>query len=368
MNQKALHTLEYDKIIRLLIDKATSDPGRKMCENLQPGNSISQIDLRQEQTAAALDRLFKKGSISFGNNHDFSYACKHLAIGGSLSCTELLQIAGQLENVTRIKSYGRMEKEYTDCLSAFFDELEPLTNIQTEIRRCIIAEDEYADDASSTLRQIRRQLASTGEKIHSQLLSMVNGSYRTYLQDAVITMRNNRYCLPVKAECKGQVPGMVHERSQTGSTLFIEPAAVVDLNNKIKELEQQEAEEIEVILAMLSASLAEHADTILRNGELMTILDFVFAKAELAMDMNATRPVLNEKGILRLRKARHPLLKKDSVVPIDIHLGDSFKQLIITGPNTGGKTVSLKTAGLLCDGTGRTAYSGSRPERDLCIP
>ena len=348
MNQKALHTLEYDKIIRLLIDKATSDPGRKMCENLQPGNSISQIDLRQEQTAAALDRLFKKGSISFGNNHDFSYACKHLAIGGSLSCTELLQIAGQLENVTRIKSYGRMEKEYTDCLSAFFDELEPLTNIQTEIRRCIIAEDEYADDASSTLRQIRRQLASTGEKIHSQLLSMVNGSYRTYLQDAVITMRNNRYCLPVKAECKGQVPGMVHERSQTGSTLFIEPAAVVDLNNKIKELEQQEAEEIEVILAMLSASLAEHADTILRNGELMTILDFVFAKAELAMDMNATRPVLNEKGILRLRKARHPLLKKDSVVPIDIHLGDSFKQLIITGPNTGGKTVSLKTAGLLC--------------------
>ena len=348
MNQKALHTLEYDKIIRLLIDKATSDPGRKMCENLQPGNSISQIDLRQEQTAAALDRLFKKGSISFGNNHYFSYACKHLAIGGSLSCTELLQIAGQLENVTRIKSYGRMEKEYTDCLSAFFDELEPLTNIQTEIRRCIIAEDEYADDASSTLRQIRRQLASTGEKIHSQLLSMVNGSYRTYLQDAVITMRNNRYCLPVKAECKGQVPGMVHERSQTGSTLFIEPAAVVDLNNKIKELEQQEAEEIEVILAMLSASLAEHADTILRNGELMTILDFVFAKAELAMDMNATRPVLNEKGILRLRKARHPLLKKDSVVPIDIHLGDSFKQLIITGPNTGGKTVSLKTAGLLC--------------------
>ena len=239
MNQKALHTLEYDKIIRLLIDKATSDPGRKMCENLQPGNSISQIDLRQEQTAAALDRLFKKGSISFGNNHDFSYACKHLAIGGSLSCTELLQIAGQLENVTRIKSYGRMEKEYTDCLSAFFDELEPLTNIQTEIRRCIIAEDEYADDASSTLRQIRRQLASTGEKIHSQLLSMVNGSYRTYLQDAVITMRNNRYCL-------------------------------------------------------------------------------------------------------------HPLLKQDSVVPIDIHLGDSFKQLIITGPNTGGKTVSLKTAGLLC--------------------
>ena len=347
MNQKALHTLEYDKIIRLLIDKATSDPGRRMCENLQPGNSISQIDLRQEQTAAALDRLFKKGSISFGNNHDFSYACKHLAIGGSLSCTELLQIAGQLENITRIKSYGRMEKEYTDCLSAFFDELEPLTNIQTEIRRCIIAEDEYADDASSTLRQIRRQLASTGEKIHSQLLSMVNGSYRTYLQDAVITMRNNRYCLPVKAECKGQVPGMVHERSQTGSTLFIEPAAVVDLNNKIKELEQQEAEEIEVILAMLSASLAEHADTILRNGELMTILDFVFAKAELAMDMNATEPIFNDEGRIRLKQARHPLIDKKKAVPIDIRLGDDFDLLVITGPNTGGKTVSLKTVGLL---------------------
>ena len=346
MNQKAFTTLEYDKIIQLLVDKASSNPGRDMCKTLTPGNSLSQIQLRQRQTGDALSRLFKKGSISFGSNHDIRHLCKHLELGGFLSSSDLLKIASMLENVARVKNFGRMEKEHEDSLSAFFDELEPLTNASTEIRRCILAEDEYADDASSELKHIRKALAHTSEKIHSQLLSMVNGSYRTYLQDAVITMRNNRYCIPVKAEHKSQVPGMVHERSQTGSTLFIEPAAIVDLNNKIKELQEEEKDEIERILMQLSAMLTEHTKAMQRNGELMTILDFVFAKAELAMDMNATEPLLNEDGVINIRQGRHPLLDKKKVVPIDVRLGDGFRQLIITGPNTGGKTVSLKTVGL----------------------
>ena len=346
MNQKAFTTLEYDKIIQLLAGKASSDPGRAMCLALTPGNSLSQIQLRQKQTGDALSRLFKKGSISFGSNHDIKHLCKHLELGGTLNSSDLLKIASMLENVARVKNFGRMEKEHEDSLSVFFEELEPLTNASTEIRRCILAEDEFADDASSELKHIRKALAQTGDKIHSQLLHMVNGSYRTYLQDAVITMRNNRYCIPVKAEYKNQVPGMIHERSQTGSTLFIEPSAIVDLNNKIKELTEEEKEEIERILAQLSAMLSEHTEAMTRNGELMTILDFIFAKAELAIDMNATEPVLNEDGIINIRQGRHPLLDKKKVVPIDVRLGDGFRQLIITGPNTGGKTVSLKTVGL----------------------
>lgn len=346
MNTKAFTTLEYDKIIQLLADKASSDPGRSMCLALTPGSSLSQIQLRQQQTKDALSRLFKKGSISFGSNHDIKHLCKHMELGGSLSSGDLLKIASMLENVARVKNFGRMDKEYADSLSDFFDELEPLTNASTEIRRCILAEDEFSDDASSQLRHIRKALSHAGDKIHSQLLSMVNGSYRTYLQDAVITMRNNRYCIPVKAEHKNQVPGMVHERSQTGSTLFIEPAAIVELNNKIKELYEEEKEEIQRILAQLSAMLSEHTPAMTRNGELMTILDFIFAKAELAMEMNATEPLLNEEGIINIRQGRHPLLDKKKVVPIDVRLGKDFRQLIITGPNTGGKTVSLKTVGL----------------------
>ncbi len=346
MNTKAFTTLEYDKIIQLLADKASSDPGRSMCLALTPGSSLPQIQLRQQQTKDALSRLFKKGSISFGSNHDIKHLCKHMELGGTLSSGDLLKIASMLENVARVKNFGRMDKEYADSLSDFFDELEPLTNASTEIRRCILAEDEFSDDASSQLRHIRKALSHAGDKIHSQLLSMVNGSYRTYLQDAVITMRNNRYCIPVKAEHKNQVPGMVHERSQTGSTLFIEPAAIVDLNNKIKELYEEDKEEIQRILAELSAMLSEHTPAMTRNGELMTILDFIFAKAELAMEMNATEPLLNEEGIINIRQGRHPLLDKKKVVPIDVRLGEDFRQLIITGPNTGGKTVSLKTVGL----------------------
>lgn len=347
MDNKALRVLEYNKIIDLLTEKASSDPGRKLCQSLTPLLDLEEIQLAQTYTKDALSRLFKKGSTSFGSNRDLTYICKHLEAGGSLNAIELLQIASLLENVARVKGFGRMEgKEFSDSLDSFFDQLEPLTQLSTELRRCILSEDEIADDASSNLRHIRRQMNITGDKIHSQLNSMVNGSYRSYLQDAVITMRDNRYCIPVKAEYKNQVSGMVHDQSGSGSTLFIEPAAIIELNNKLKELSLQEKEEIEKILKELSTLCSEHVLTFKQNVELMTFLDFTFAKASLALEMNGTEPIFNERGYINIRKGRHPLLKKDKVVPIDIYLGDAFKQLIITGPNTGGKTVSLKTVGL----------------------
>jgi len=348
VNEKVLRVLEYNKIIDLLADRATSDPGRNACRALTPSHDLEKINQAQEETKDALSRIFKKGSTSFGGNKDLGFAVKSLEIGSSLSIAELLKIASLLENTARIKAYGRNEKEEVpkDSLDEYFDGLEPLTSLSSEIRRCILSEDEISDDASSNLKHIRRSIASTNDKIRSQLNSMVNGSYRTYLQDAVITMRNNRYCIPVKAEHKGQVAGMVHDQSSTGSTLFIEPAAVVNLNNKLKELEIQEKEEIEIILANLSLQASAHTESLMQNQKLMTHLDFVFAKASLAMDMNATQPLFNTDRYIHIRKGRHPLLDKKKVVPIDIHLGKDFDLLIITGPNTGGKTVSLKTVGL----------------------
>ena len=355
MNKKAFKILEFDKIVEQLSGHADSEPGRQLCQKITPQTSLDKIRLYQRQTKDALGRLLKNGSTSFGNNKDVSYITKHLSIGGSLNADELLLLAGLLENTARVKQYGRSGNPEDgvqtpdagqDSLTDFFDELEPLTPLSAEVRRCILSSDEFADDASPALKDIRRKIGNTGEKIHSQLNSMVNGSLRSYLMDAVITMRNNRYCLPVKAEHKGQVPGMVHDQSSTGSTLFIEPASIVELNNRLKELAIAEKEEIEAILSSLSASFMPYAETIAQNGRLMTRLDFIFAKGRLALEQNATEPVFSEEGDINIRKGRHPLLDPKTVVPIDIRLGDDFDQLIITGPNTGGKTVSLKTVGL----------------------
>lgn len=348
MNEKVLHTLEYTKIIEQLTQKAGSQPGRELCRSLKPMTDLAAIDLAQTQVADALTMLFKKGSTSFGGNKNVSASMRSLEIGSTISAAELLTIAGLLENVNRIKSYARgpREEEIENSLTEYFSALEPLTLLAGEIRRCILSEDEIADDASPGLKHVRRSISLTGEKIHSQLNSMVNGSYRTYLQDAVITMRDNRYCIPVKSEYKGQVPGMVHDQSSTGSTFFIEPTAIVNLNNQLKELSIQEKEEIEMILAALSAKVGEHIIEITENQRIMTFLDFVFAKAGLAMEQNAARPVFNNDRLIHIRKGRHPLLPAKKVVPIDIHLGKDFDLLVITGPNTGGKTVSLKTVGL----------------------
>lgn len=348
MNNKVLHTLEYTKIIDLLTAKATSEPGRALCRDLIPDTDLNAIRLAQQQTSDALSMLFAKGSTSFGGNKDVSMAVKSLTIGSTLSASELLKIADLLDNVSRIKAYGRKAKddEQETSLSGYFEDLEPLTLLSGEIRRCILSEEEIADDASPGLRHVRRSIALTGEKIHTQLNSMVNGSYRNYLQDAVITMRGDRYCIPVKSEYKNQVPGMVHDQSSTGSTFFIEPAAIVNLNNQLKELSIKEKEEIEIILATLSAKAGEHTEELLNNQRIMTFLDFTFAKAGLAMDENATMPIFNTEHYINIRKGRHPLLPAKKVVPIDIHLGKDFDLLVITGPNTGGKTVSLKTVGL----------------------
>lgn len=349
MNHKAYKALEYYKIINMLTDKASSSMGKEICKKLEPSTDIDEIRHMQTQTKDALTRLFQKGNISFGSVKDIRGSLKRLEIGSSLGIGELLSICSLLENTNRVKAYSRSDRgdSLPDSLDGMFSALEPLTPLTTEIRRCILSEDEISDDASSTLRQIRRNMKITGDKIHTQLSSLVNGGARNYLQDSVITMRNGRYCIPVKAEYKGQVPGMVHDQSSTGSTLFIEPMAIVKLNNDIRELELQEQKEIEVILAALSEQAAQQTDAIRADLDLMVQLDVIFARAALAMDMNATEPIFNEEGRIRLKQARHPLIDKKKAVPIDIRLGDDFDLLIVTGPNTGGKTVSLKTVGLL---------------------
>ena len=349
MNKKALHVLEYDKIIEKLAEHATSDPGRKLCLELEPYSDIREIRKNLQKTNDAIARIFKKGSISFGDNKEFSGTLKALKIGSSLDMASLLRLASFLDNVNRVKSYGRppRDDEEGDSLTESFQMLEPLTFVSAEIRRCIVSEDEMSSDASPALRHIRRGMMLANDRIHEQLNRMINGSLRTYLQDAVVTVRGDRYCIPVKAEYKSQVNGLVHDQSSSGSTLFIEPAAVVELNNKIREMALQESAEIEKILMELSLSVAEHVDAIRYNCEIMTDLDFIFAKASYALEINAITPVFNEQHIFDIKKGRHPLIAKDKVVPIDVYAGRDFDMLIITGPNTGGKTVTLKTVGLL---------------------
>lgn len=349
MNKKALHVLEYDKIIEKLAEHATSDPGRKLCLELEPSSDIKEIRKNLQKTNDAIARIFKKGSVNFGDNKEFGGILKALKIGSSLDMASLLRLASFLDNVNRVKSYGRppRDDEEGDSLTESFQMLEPLTFVSAEIRRCIVSEDEMSSDASPALRHIRRGMMLANDRIHEQLNIMINGSLRTYLQDAVVTVRGDRYCIPVKAEYKSQVNGLVHDQSSSGSTLFIEPAAVVELNNKIREMALQESAEIEKILMELSLSVAEHVDAIRYNCEIMTDLDFIFAKASYALEINAITPVFNEQHIFDIKKGRHPLIAKDKVVPIDVYAGRDFDMLIITGPNTGGKTVTLKTVGLL---------------------
>ncbi len=348
MNQKTLTKLEFDKIIALLEEEASSFRGRQLCRRLKPMTDIDKINTYQEQTAAAFTRIVRKGRISFGDAAPVEESMKRLEIGGALSITELLRISRLLANTARVKSYGRhdTQEDSGDCLDPYFDQLEPLTPLANEIDRCIISEDEISDDASGTLKHIRRSIGGINDKVHSTLTGLVNGSLRNYLQDPIITMRGDRYCLPVKAEYRGQVQGLIHDQSSTGSTLFIEPMAVVKLNNDLKELYAKEQEEIQVILADLSEQAGQYIEEIRADYRAMTDLDFIFARGALALSMQASRPVFNTDGRIRIREGRHPLLDAKKVVPITVSLGEDFTLLIITGPNTGGKTVSLKTVGL----------------------
>ena len=370
MNTKVLSTLEYTSIIKMLEAKAGSEPGKKLCRELLPMTEIQKIEDAQTHTQDATERIIKKGSISFGSNKDFGFSLKSLEIGSTLTAAELLAYAKFLSNVNRVKSWGVRERddEKVDSLDDYFNLLEPMTQVEKEINRCILDEEGHmADDASPALRSIRKNLQQTNDKIHSELNKMVNGGLSGYLQDHVITMRNNRYCIPVKSEYRGQVSGMIHDQSSTGATVFIEPQAVVTLNNKIRELELEEEKEIAVILANLSAELSAHTVQLKTNQELMTKLDFIFAKGGLALDMNASRPVFNSDHYINIRKGRHPLLDKKKVVPIDMMLGKDFDLLVITGPNTGGKTVTLKTVGLftLMGQAGLHIPAGDRSELSI---
>ena len=348
MNPKALKTLEYNKIIDKLTEFAGSALAKEMCRNLQPSTDLYEIQALQKETSDALSRIYQKGAVSFRGVRDIRGSIKRLEIGAIIGINELLSICSLLDVCSKVKAYSRNDRDpdFEDSLEAMFQALQPLTPVSSEIRRCIASEEELNDDASPALFKIRRSMRQINDKVHAQLQTMVNGSARTYLQDAVVTMRNGRYCIPVKAEHRGQIPGMIHDQSSTGSTLFVEPMAVIKLNNDLRELELKEEKEIEMILATLSARCGEETEALRDALDLLTKLDFIFARAQLSRSMNGTQPDFNEEGRILIKKGRHPLLDKKKVVPIDIQLGKDFELLIITGPNTGGKTVSLKTVGL----------------------
>ena len=348
MNPKALKTLEYNKIIDKLTEFAGSALAKEMCRNLQPSTDLYEIQALQKETSDALTRIYQKGAVSFRGVRDIRGSIKRLEIGAIIGINELLSICSLLDVCSKVKAYSRNDRDpdFEDSLEAMFQALQPLTPVSSEIRRCIASEEELNDDASPALFKIRRSMRQINDKVHAQLQTMVNGSARTYLQDAVVTMRNGRYCIPVKAEHRGQIPGMIHDQSSTGSTLFVEPMAVIKLNNDLRELELKEEKEIEMILATLSARCGEETEALRDDLDLLTKLDFIFARAQLSRSMNGTQPDFNEEGRILIKKGRHPLLDKKKVVPIDIQLGKDFELLIITGPNTGGKTVSLKTVGL----------------------
>ena len=366
MNHKALKTLEFDKIIHILTAHAASEGAKEMCRKLVPYDNINDVERAQRETADALRRVYRKGSVSFGGIRDIRGSLKRLEIGGILGMGELLQIMSLLETAGKIRQYGQREADDTsrDSLDESFEFLDPVPTLASEIRRCILADDEMADDASSALLQIRRSMRQMNDKVHNTLNSMVNGSARSYLQDPVVTMRDGRYCLPVKAEHRSQVPGMIHDQSSTGSTLFIEPMAVIKLNNDFKELLMKEQQEIEKILSVLSEKAAAVTEILAEDYRILTALDFIFARAMMAKDMKAPRPIFNTDRQIHIKDGRHPLLDPKKAVPITVRLGDDFDLLIITGPNTGGKTVSLKTVGLFTlmgqAGLHIPAFEGSR--------
>lgn len=348
MNNKALSILEYNKIIDKLSDFATSEPGKNFCRKLMPMSDIDNIKICLTETTDASSRVFAKGAISFSGLGDIRPSLKRLEVGSALGIRELLDISTVLNIASNAIKYGGNADEHSpkDSLSSRFEGLNPLFDVHAEINRCIISETEIADDASSELKNIRRQIRNANDKIKSELSRMLSGSDRTYLQEAVITTRDGRYCVPVKAEYRSQVPGMIHDQSNTGSTFFIEPMSVVRLNNDLRELDIKESEEIAKILASLSAMAGNYTVELLADYEILAELDFIFAKAKFAHSYKGSEPLMNTDGHINIKKGRHPLIDAKKVVPIDIYLGDKYNQLIITGPNTGGKTVTLKTVGL----------------------
>ncbi len=355
MNLRTLRLLEYNKIVSMLTTYAASPMAKRKCEKLKPRRELSVITALQQETRDALNRLYRQGTISFGGLKDIGASIKRLDVEGVLTAKELLDIASVLDTALTAKKYGDAEgldeesrnKLKTDSLYARFAELVPLESVSRDIHHAILSENEIADDASSGLQAVRRNIRLTNDRLHNQLQKLINDQNQQIMfQDNLITMRNGRYCIPVKQEYKNSFKGMIHDQSASGSTVFIEPMAVVNMNNQLKELENQEFAEIEKILASLSAKAASELTNISYNFNALVELDYIFARAAFARSYKGSEPVFNTDGIIDIKQGRHPLLDTHSVVPVDIKLGEDYQLLIITGPNTGGKTVSLKTLGL----------------------
>ena len=350
MNKKVLHTLEFDKILDRLSELASSPKAKERVHSLVPMTDIEEINNAQKETADALARVYQSGHISFSGLTEIGDSLVRLEVGSTLGMGELINISKTLDVALRVKNFGakRDSSLEADSLSERLEMLAPLSPYNNEIKRCIISEEEMADDASPGLKNVRRKIEFTNAKIREQLDSLVNSAAdKGFLQNNKVTMRNGRYCLPVKNEHRSKVDGLVHDQSSTGSTLFVEPAVVVKYNNELSELMIEEAKEIEKVLAALSNEAAGCIDELRYDVEVLPVLDFIFAKAELAKEMSATEPIFNLDRRINIKKGRHPLIDKKKVVPIDINLGKDFELLVITGPNTGGKTVSLKTVGLI---------------------
>lgn len=349
MNSKTLRVLEFNKIIDKLRQYASSDLGKAIVDKLEPSTDINEIKLNQRETSEAVSMILKKGSLGLGGLRNVGEYIKRVNISGVLNIEELLHIGDFLRVSRRAKDYAKSESKNDSfpVLEPQFNSIETVADLEREIERCIPSPTEVADDASRALREIRRNIKIANDRIKEQLNSIIHSNtYKNMLQEAVITIRNERYCVPIKQEYKNAFAGLIHDQSATGATVFIEPISIVQLNNKIKELHNKEKIEVERILALLSAKVAENGDVILANADILAHIDFVFAKAELSIKMNGTEPKFNTKGYVNIKKARHPLLDSATVVPTNIYIGGKFNTLLITGPNTGGKTVSLKTLGL----------------------
>ena len=349
MNSKTLRVLEFNKIIDKLRQYASSDLGKAIVDKLEPSTDINEIKLNQRETSEAVSMILKKGSLGLGGLRNVGEYIKRVNISGVLNIEELLHIGDFLRVSRRAKDYAKSESKNDSfpVLEPQFNSIETVADLEREIERCIPSPTEVADDASRALREIRRNIKIANDRIKEQLNSIIHSNtYKNMLQEAVITIRNERYCVPIKQEYKNAFAGLIHDQSATGATVFIEPISIVQLNNKIKELHNKEKIEVERILALLSAKVAENGDVILANADILAHIDFVFAKAELSVKMNGTEPKFNTKGYVNIKKARHPLLDSATVVPTNIYIGGKFNTLLITGPNTGGKTVSLKTLGL----------------------
>lgn len=349
MNDRIFEILEYDKIRQMLEKFATSEPGREICRNILPEVEIETINHLLDETTAARERIRHKGKPSFSKVTNLERILDSLENGGALSIGDLLKIYDLLDAASKAKDYGCREisEEEKDLLDGRFNQLSPLKKIQEEIKRCIRNDNDLFDTASQGLEKVRKKMKTTEASIQGQLRTLVSGKYRPYLSDTFISQRNGAYCLAVKYACRNKVSGTVQAQSGTGGTVFIEPASVAKASAELQDLQYQERIEIAVILGELSDMVKAQLKYVRKNYSILTTLDFIFAKAGFSESYDGTAPTFNTKKYIKLNQARHPLLDPEKVVPTTLELGGKYDMLVITGPNTGGKTLTMKTVGIM---------------------